>query len=150
MEEKKINVVGTMFFKDGKLLIDKPRKRPTYQMVGGSIESGETPLQAAIRECHEELGKNAIFEEDKFELVMNFDEIATSDQTTKINFFVFKYNGNLKGNLTVSDEIEKFMWFGKNDDLTLLSNTLKNEVIPFCLEHGFIFENIEEDKKSVK
>ena len=138
------------FFKDGKLLIDKPRKRPTYQMVGGSIESGETPLQAAIRECHEELGKNAIFEEDKFELVMNFDEIATSDQTTKINFFVFKYNGNLKGNLTVSDEIEKFMWFGKNDDLALLSNTLKNEVIPFCLEHGFIFENIEEDKKSVK
>lgn len=25
-----MNVVGTMFFKDKKLLIDKPRKRPTY------------------------------------------------------------------------------------------------------------------------
>ena len=63
-------------------------------MIGSSIENSETPLQAAIRVRHEELGKN--------------------------------------------------------DDLTLLSNTLKNEVILFCLEHGFIFENIEEDKKTVK
>ena len=54
-------VVGTMFFKDGKLLIDKPRKRPTFQMIGGSVEEGESVLDAAIRECHEELGNNAIF-----------------------------------------------------------------------------------------
>ena len=63
MQEKRINVVGTMFFKDGKLLIDKPRKRPTFQMIGGSVENGETTLQAAIRECREELGENAIFDE---------------------------------------------------------------------------------------
>ena len=25
-------------------------------MIGGRVESGETPLEAAIRECHEELG----------------------------------------------------------------------------------------------
>ena len=30
MQEKIINVVGTMFFKEGKLLIDKPRKRTTF------------------------------------------------------------------------------------------------------------------------
>jgi hypothetical protein len=29
-----------MFFKDGKLLIDKPRKRDTYQMIGGRVEEG--------------------------------------------------------------------------------------------------------------
>ena len=55
MKEKIIDVVGTMFFKDGKLLIDKPRKKPTFQMIGGSVEKGETTLQASIRECHEEL-----------------------------------------------------------------------------------------------
>ena len=108
MNEKIINVVGTMFFKDGKLLIDKPRKRPTFQMIGGSIENGETPIQAAIRECHEELGENAIFDENNFEFVMDFQEIATSDQTTKIHFYVFKYNGELKGEITTSEEIEKF------------------------------------------
>ena len=45
-----LKVVGTMFFNNRKLLIDKPRKRPTYQMVGGKVEEGERPLEAAIRE----------------------------------------------------------------------------------------------------
>ena len=134
-----IKVVGTMFFKDGKLLIDKPRKRPTFQMIGGSVEKDESPLQAAIRECHEELGEKAIFEESKFEFVMDSQEIATSDQTTKIHFYVFKYNGELKGEITTSLEIEKFMWFGIDDDINLLSNTLKNEVVPYCIEQGLIF-----------
>ena len=61
-----MKVVGTMFFQDEKLLIDKPRKRPTYQMIGGKVEKGETPLEAAIRECHEELGTRAIFDERNF------------------------------------------------------------------------------------
>ena len=65
-----MDVVGTMFFKDNKLLIDKPRKRLTYQMVGGKVEKGETPMQAAIRECHEELGEKAIFDESLFNLTM--------------------------------------------------------------------------------
>ena len=138
MKDKIINVVGTMFFKDGKLLIDKPRKRPTFQMIGGSVEDGESTLHAAIRECHEELGENAIFDESKFEFVMDFLEIATSDQTTRIHFYVFKYNGELQGDLTISDEIEKFMWFGIDDDISLLSNTLKNEVIPYCIKEGLI------------
>ena len=90
-----MNVVGTMFFKDNKLLIDKPRKRPTYQMIGGRVEEGETPLEAAIRECHEELGKDAIFDTDLFKLIMEFDEIATSDGITPIHFYVYKYNGIL-------------------------------------------------------
>ena len=146
MQEKIINVVGTMFFKEGKLLIDKPRKRPTFQMIGGSVEKDETPLQAAIRECHEELGENAIFDENNFEFVMDFQEIATSDQTTKIHFYVFKYNGELKGKITISEEIEKFMWFGINDDISILSNTLKNEVVPYCIEQGLIY-NLENDYK---
>ncbi len=148
MKEKIIDVVGTMFFKDGKLLIDKPRKRPTFQMIGGSVEKGETTLQAAIRECHEELGEKAIFDENKLEFVMDFQEIATSDQTTKIHFYVFKYNGELKGEITTSDEIEKFMWFGLDDDTNLLSNTLKNEVVPYCIQEGLICK--KEPKKKIK
>ena len=141
MNDKIIKVVGTMFFKDGKLLIDKPRKRPTYQMMGGGVEEGETTLQAAIRECHEELGKDACFDENEFEFVMDFQEIATSDQTTKIHFYVYKYNGELTGTLNTSNEIENFMWFGIDDDTSILSNTLKNEVVPYCVENGLIFKN---------
>lgn len=133
-----MKVVGTMFFKDNKLLIDKPRKRPTYQMIGGGVDEGEEVLEAAIRECHEELGEKAIFDEDKFELVMDFDEIATSDPSKKIHFYVFRYNGDLQGNLTESEEIEKFLWYDASYGTDILSNTLKNEVIPYCLENKLI------------
>ena len=133
-----INVVGTMFFKDKKLLIDKPRKRPTYQMIGGRVEEWETPLDAAIRECHEELGENAIFDPKKMELVMEFDEVATSDGVTPIRFHVYKYNGLLEGVLTTSDEIENFMWYWRYDSRYILSNTLKNEVVPYCIKNDLI------------
>ena len=133
-----MNVVGTMFFKSDSLLIDKPRKRPTYQMIGGKVEEGETPLDAAIRECHEELGDKAIFDENVFELVMEFDEIATSDGVTPIHFYVFRYNGVLKGELSTSLEIEKFLWYQTNYGEEILSNTLKHEVIPYCLERKLI------------
>ncbi len=138
MDNKKIKVVGTMFFKDGKILIDKPRKRPTYQMIGGSVEEGETPLEAAIRECHEELGNNAIFDQNKIKFVMDFEEIATSDPTKKIHMHIFIYEGELQGTLTTSDEIEAFMWFGKNDDYNLLSNTLKNEILPYTIKKKLV------------
>lgn len=133
-----MNVVGTMFFQNKKLLIDKPRKRPTYQMIGGRVEDGETPLQAAIRECHEELGDEAIFDENLFKLVMEFDEIATSDGKTPIHFYVFQYTGTLNGNLKTSDEIEEFMWYNSKHNKEILSNTLKNEVIPYCIENNLI------------
>lgn len=133
-----MDVVGTMFFENNKLLIDKPRKRPTYQMIGGRVENNETPMQAAIRECHEELGIEAIFDENLFELVMEFDEIATSDGVTPIHFYVFKYNGNLEGKLNVSDEIEAFLWYDSSYGTDILSNTLKNEVVPYCLSRKLI------------
>ena len=133
-----MKVVGTMFFKNQKLLIDKPRKRPTYQMIGGRVEEGETPLKAAIRECREELGDEAIFDSSLLELVMEFDEIATSDGMTPIHFYVFKYNGELKGKIKTSDEIESFKWYESSDGYDILSNALKNEVIPYCLNKKLI------------
>lgn len=133
-----MKVVGTMFFKDSKLLIDNPRRRSTYQMIGGKVEDDESPIEAAIRECHEELGKYADFDEKLFELVMEFDEIATSDGVTPIHFYVFKYNGNLNGVLDTSEEIERFCWYDTSCAGILLSNTLKNEVVPYCLKNNLI------------
>jgi len=133
-----MDVVGTMFFKDKRLLIDKPRKRSTYQMIGGRVEEWERLFDAAIRECHEELWEKAIFDSELVEFVMEFDEIATSDGKTPIHFYIYKYNGLLEGELTTSDEIENFMWFWKDDDRSILSNSLKNEVIPYCIENNLI------------
>lgn len=133
-----LKVVGTIFLKDNKLLIDKPRTKPTHQMIGGKVEEGETPLEAAIRECYEELGPKAIFDDTKFEPIMDFDEIATSDPNIKIHFYVFKYNGELKGELETSEEIESFLWYDTSIKEDILSNTLKHKVIPYCVENNLI------------
>lgn len=133
-----MDVVGTMFFKDNKLLIDKPRKRPTYQMIGGRVEEDESPIDAAIRECHEELGDKVIFDESKFSLVMDFNEIATSDNKTEIHFYVYKYDGELEGELSTSEEIDNFIWYESSMGEDILSNTLKHVVVPYCLENNLI------------
>lgn len=133
-----MDVVGTIFIDDKKILIDKPRKRNTYQMIGGRVEIGETPIEAAIRECHEELGDKAIFDETKLEQVMEFDEIATSDGVTPIHFYVYKYDGILEGDLSLSDEIEAFKWYDTSMGEDILSNTLKNEVISYCKKQNWI------------
>ena len=133
-----LKVVGTIFIKDNKLLIDKPRNKPTHQMIGGKVEENETPLQAAIRECHEELGKKANFDEKQLIQVMDFDEIATSDPNIKIHFYLFMYNGELEGELETSEEIESFLWYDTTCEENILSNTLKHKVIPYCLEKKLI------------
>lgn len=133
-----VEVVGTMFFKNKKLLIDKPRKRNTYQMVGGRVENDEVPLEAAIRECYEELGGNVILEKDLFSKVMEFDEIATSDPNLKIHFYVFKYDGYLNEDFVISEEIESFLWYSSDMGEKILSNTLKNEVVPYCVKNKLI------------
>ena len=133
-----MDVVVTMFFDNNKLLLVKPRKRPTYQLAGGKIESGETPIKAAIRECHEELGNEAILDDSLFAKVMEFNEIASSDGVTPIHVYLFKYNGKLEGKLNVSEEIEAFLWYDSSYGEDILSNTLKHEVIPYCLENNLI------------
>ena len=133
-----MKVVGTIFLKDNKLLLVKPTRRPTYQMVGGKVEEGETIEEAAVRECHEELGKNAIFDENKFTFLMDFDEIASSDNKTKIHFYLFIYNENLDGKLEESDEISEFIWYETSMGDNMLSNTLKHKVIPYCVKEKLI------------
>ena len=78
--------VRVFAIKDDKIMCIRYKdiNKDFFDIPGGKIEDGETPLDAAKRECHEELGNNAIFDETLFELVMEFDEIATSDGKTRI------------------------------------------------------------------
>lgn len=117
------------------------KKSLLFKWLVGSVEKGELPLQAAIRECHEELGDKAIFNSNNLEFIMDFIETSTNNPNLKIHMYIFKYNGILEGKLTTSGEIESFMWFGVDDDTSILSNTLKNEIIPYALEKGLIYKN---------
>ncbi len=104
-------------------------------MMKKSLRTLKLTLKAIF---NEELGNEAIFGESLFELLMEFDEIATSDGVTPIHFYVFKYNGKLNGKLNTSEEIEKFKLYDSSCGTDILSNTLKNEVVPYCTQRKLI------------
>ena len=60
MERKTVNVVAAMIEQNGRLLIcRRPEGKALagmWEFAGGKIEPGETPEQALVRECREELG----------------------------------------------------------------------------------------------
>ena len=65
-----MRVVGTLFIENEKLLLNLSRKSTIYQLVAGKIENGETPIEAMIREAHEELGDKAIIDVNAFEQIL--------------------------------------------------------------------------------
>ena len=132
-----LKVVGTLFIEDRKLLLNKPRKNPTYQLIAGKVESGEDIVHAAIRECEEELGTTNLNHE-LFEFIMDFEEIASSDPNLKIHFHAFIYNGKLIDEPKTSDEISDFVWYDTSQKDIALTPTLQHKIIPYCLEHNLI------------
>src|SRR5215475_10829388 len=48
---------GALFFDDqGALLLVKPTYKEGWEIPGGIVEADESPMQAFVREIHEELG----------------------------------------------------------------------------------------------
>ena len=119
-----MKVVGTMFFKNNMLLIDKPRKRPTYQMIGGKVEKSDSSiLSAAIRECREELGDKVYLDENLFTFVMDFKEVATSNPDQIIHMHILRFPTDL---------------------MLLLTNTFQAKSLTFTLEVRITLEQKEQ------
>ncbi|WP_194916564.1 NUDIX domain-containing protein [Catenulispora rubra] len=48
---------GVLFFDaEGRILLVRPSYKPGWELPGGYVEIGETPVQGAVREVQEELG----------------------------------------------------------------------------------------------
>ena len=132
-----LQVVGTLFIKDRKLLLNRPRKRPIFQLIAGKMEINEQPLDAIYRESCEELATNNL-DKSKFEFLMEFEETAASDPNLKIHYFLFNYQDELNCNLTTSEEITELIWYNTTMTDIPLSPTLNHIVIPYCLDNNLI------------
>ena len=149
-----INVVGTMFFKDKKLLLDKPRKRPTFQMIGGRVEEGETFDEGLVREVKEETGVDMKFEpREPFVTITYMNKDYPNDginTKTLANYYLIKQN--IKPNI---DEImlteEEKSWnfelkfVHKDNALEILNDSLKK-----CKNKKAVEDTIEVIKEFLK
>lgn len=136
-------VVGIAFIKDGELLTCKSlrsSKRGKYTFIGGGVEEGETVLQAAVRECKEEIGNNFNITEDDFEPVMSFIEQAASDPNLLINMNIFLSKKQIDVDLIPNKEVLEFKWYHLNDDDKILSPSIKEHFIPWAIEKGIMYK----------
>ena len=75
---KTIEVVGGIICRDGKYLLGRrpPGKSQGghWEFIGGKIEPGETPEQALVRECREELALDVVNTRIRTSVVHEYDD----------------------------------------------------------------------------
>jgi len=75
---------------------------------------------------------------------LDFDKAFFGEQyryeglLTIISYYLFIYEGTLKGRLTESEEIKEFVWYETKMKNIVLSNSLKNKIIPYCIKENLI------------
>ncbi|MBX5328513.1 MAG: NUDIX hydrolase [Candidatus Bathyarchaeota archaeon] len=83
-------VVIAAFTEDKKMILTKqyrhPLRRIVYDVPGGAIENGETPLEAALRELEEETG----FTAEKLEWIGRFSRGPSSQAVVEVFFAKIK------------------------------------------------------------
>ena len=126
-----------ILIKDKKLLVEKSYKKEFYISPGGSIEEGETPQEALIRELMEEF-KLKVFEED-LEHFGTFTAKAVDtlvDKVIKMEvFMVNKWHGEPEPD----NEVESILWIDSNIPKDIKLGTIfAHDVIPKLKELGLI------------
>ena len=97
----------------GEFLIQKrtPNKKNfpnMWSQTGGGVDSGETTLQAAIRECHEELGINV--EKDEIEFMISFKR-----KYDFVDVWLIKHDYDISTLVLQEDEVSDVKWASINE-----------------------------------
>lgn len=139
---KRLFKYGLAIIRNNKLLVLEPHETSTFKkgknsyclMPGGVVEGNETPEECLKREVKEELGVEVDAKSLKF--LGNFEDIAAGKKDTIIEEDV--YIGEIIGEPKPRSEIQKIIWFGKNDDEKILSPIIRNKILPALIEKGYL------------
>jgi 8-oxo-dGTP diphosphatase len=101
----------------GDILLIKHKRLGTWLPIGGEIEPGETPLEAAARELHEETGLTGTFPagvgvEGTPEGLIGYEEHLAGSKGLHMNFaFVADVPTRT---LAACDEYDEVLWVGRS------------------------------------
>jgi len=129
-----IHKAGLLYLKAGRILLcRKNRSTSLLILPGGKLEEGETAEECLLRECQEELGDVAM---TNLQRVGQYESPAAGheDRTVRIELFA----GELQGTPAPHSEIKELVWFGPEDDPSLLAPSLRNIIFPDLRRRGLI------------
>jgi len=97
---------------DGRLLLVREAGLDTWSTLGGAVEIGETPAQAAVRESHEELGIGVRLTR-LLDVLGGPDYEVTYPNGDRVAYVVSAYEARIaEGTPFVNDgELRDFGWF---------------------------------------
>lgn len=103
---------------NGKLLLEKRRDCDIWGLVGGGVKKQETPLQAIVREIHEELGLR--IPPDRFKKLAVYGEpgriAAYRDGSIwRMVVVVFELQLENEPDMKISAESRELRFFGKEE-----------------------------------
>ena len=124
-----IVVAAVAFLRDGQVLTVRKRDTSRFMLVGGKLEPGESPHDAAVREAEEEIGVRP----GSLTLVGDFLADAANEPGHRVQSTVF--TGTLDAEPVSSGEIAELRWrrledAARYDDLAPL---LEHHVLPALL-----------------
>lgn len=142
MHEKLKRTVGIAFIENGKLLIVKSarsNKTNSWTLVGGGIETGESEIEAALREVNEEIGQGFEFFEEDLLPVMCFKELAASDSDVIIEMNLFLATKQIHVSLIPNDEILDYHWYKIGETSYNMSTSITEHFLPYAIQKGLIY-----------
>lgn len=119
---------GCLFFDEvGRLLLVKPTYKDAWDIPGGVIEAGESPLAGCIREIHEELGLHW-----SPRRLLGINYTAESPQRTESLHFIF-YGGVLPAEAIAAirlpaKELSEYAFLEEAEALSRLNQRLRRRV----------------------
>lgn len=142
MNDKIKKVVGVAFIDEGKLLIVqsvRSSQTNSWTFVGGGIESGETDVEAAIREVSEEIHSGFTISEENLTPVMCFKESAASDPNLMIEMNIFICDKKINVDLIPNEEILHYHWYKIGESEYNISSSIRDHFIPYAIEKGIMY-----------
>ncbi len=138
LTDKKIDIhkAGGILIKDRKFLVERSKGKTIFIAPGGSIETGETPKQALVRELFEEF-KIMVLENDLQEFGTFYAQAAGQEEKyLQMDVFIVKH---WQGEPTPDNEVEEMLWINSNlPENIKIGSIFEHEVLPRLKEKDLI------------
>ncbi len=123
-----IHKAAGILIRDRKLLVERSKGKEFFIAPGGSIEDGETPEEAVIRELLEEF-QVTVYPED-LSIFGKFRARAAGQEDKIVEMQVFNV-ANWQGEPTADNEVEEIRWVTSQPEAGIkIGSIFEHEVIP--------------------